>query len=89
MNGAADLRLVSPRAVLEQVANAIPEDCRANIIIIGSLAVGYYFFGNDPRLRVHTKDVDCLLSPRVRALPRRQGGYGTIVRRAVDVPRQQ
>src|SRR5260370_34895260 len=69
MNGAADLRLVSPRAVLEQGANAIPEDCRANIIIIGSLAVGYYFFGNDPRLRVHTKDVDCLLSPRVRPLP--------------------
>jgi hypothetical protein len=55
MNGRADLRLVSPRAVLEQVAHAIPEDCRANIIIIGSLAVGYHFFGNDPSLRVHTK----------------------------------
>jgi len=69
MNGRADLRLVSPRAVLEQVAHAIPKDCRANIIIIGSLAVGYYFFGNDPSLRVHTKDIDCLLSPRIRALP--------------------
>src|SRR5256884_7227449 len=44
-------------------------DLRANIIIIGSLAVGYYFFGNDPRMRVHTKDIDCLLTPRVRALP--------------------
>ena len=69
MSGAADLRLVSPRAVLEQVAHAIPEDCRANVIIIGSLAVGYYFFGNDSRMRVHTKDIDCLLTPRVRALP--------------------
>jgi hypothetical protein len=69
MNGRSDLRLVSPRAVLEQVAHAIPKDCRANIIIIGSLAVGYHFFGNDPSLRVHTKDIDCLLSPRIRALP--------------------
>src|ERR1700704_4455750 len=47
MNSRADLRLVSPRAVLEQVAHAIPKDCRANIIIIGSLAVGYYFFGKE------------------------------------------
>jgi hypothetical protein len=68
MNGTADLRLVSPRAVLEPVAHAIPKDRRANIIVIGSLAVGYYFFGNDPSLRVHTKDIDCLLSPRIRAL---------------------
>ena len=87
MSGAADLRLVSPRAVLEQVAHAIPEDCRANIIIIGSLAVGYYFFGNDPEnARAHQR---YRLPPHTSrpSPPRSQGRYRTIVRRAVDIPR--
>jgi hypothetical protein len=54
--------------VLEQVTASIPEDCRQNIIIIGSLAAGYYFFGDAPDLQVRTKDVDCLLSPRIEAI---------------------
>jgi hypothetical protein len=69
MSDEEKLRRVSPRAVLERVARAIPEDCRANIIIIGSLAVGYHFFGNDPEMLVHTKDIDCLLAPHVQAIP--------------------
>jgi hypothetical protein len=63
------VKLISPRTVLKEIADAIPSDCRENIIIIGSLAAGFYFFGDDAALMVRTKDADCLLSPRVRAVP--------------------
>lgn len=63
-----NMPLVAPRDVLEQVARAVPEDCRENIIIIDSLAAGYYFFENTPTMQVRTKDVDCLLSPHIRAI---------------------
>jgi len=62
------MKLVSPGSVLAQIAAAIPADCRRNLTIIGSLAVGYHFFGADNTVMVRTKDVDCLLSPRVEAV---------------------
>jgi hypothetical protein len=77
--------------VLEQVAQAIPESCRGNIIVVGSLAAGY-FFGDDSTVQMRTKDIDCVLSPRVAAIsagklvadellrnnwqPRREGEWG-------------
>jgi hypothetical protein len=63
------VKLISPSAVLKQVAAAIPEDFRQNIIIVGSLAAGYHFFGDNSKLQVRTKDVDCLLAPRIQAIP--------------------
>lgn len=66
------MRDVSPREVLRRVAGAIPPDCRANIVIVGSLAAGYHLLGQNPGAQVRTKDVDCLLVPRVAAV--RAGG---------------
>ena len=57
-----------PDAIMRQIADAIPENIRGDIIIIGSLAAGYHYFGDDPDAAVMTKDVDCLLSPNVRAV---------------------
>jgi len=69
MNQEDIVKLISPSAVLERIAEAIPADFRDNIIVIGSLAAGYHFFGDNPNLQVRTKDVDCLLSPRIKAIP--------------------
>lgn len=62
------MKPVAPAIVLAQIARSIPPDCRENIIIIGSLAAGYHFFGSNPALMVRTKDADCLLTPRVSAI---------------------
>jgi hypothetical protein len=69
MNQEDIVKLISPSTVLERIAVAIPADFRKNIIVIGSLAAGYHFFGDNPKLQVRTKDVDCLLSPRIMAIP--------------------
>ena len=34
---------LTPAQVMEQVAQAIPEACRSNVIIIGSLAAALFF----------------------------------------------
>lgn len=39
------------------------------MIIIGSLAVGYRYFASRGGMVVRTKDADCLLAPRVAAVP--------------------
>jgi hypothetical protein len=62
------MKSVSPRAVLSEIAAAVPQECRKNIIIIGSLAVGYHFFAENESIAVRTKDADCLLSPRLEAV---------------------
>ena len=60
---------VLPREVIKEVAAALPTDCRKAVIIIGSLAAGYHYFKDDPDALVLTKDVDCMLSPHIKAVP--------------------
>jgi hypothetical protein len=64
---AGDYRTLSPACVLAEIARAVPDVCRAHIVIIGSLAVGYRYFGSRGEMVVRTKDADCLLSPRLAA----------------------
>jgi hypothetical protein len=59
---------VSPSLILAQVAEAVPAEYLPNIIIIGSLAAGYHFFGHDKALYVRTKDIDSVLRPRNTAV---------------------
>lgn len=61
-------REASPRKVLAEVAAAIPSEVHHNIIIIGSLAAGYWLFGGDRAFSVRTKDIDCVLSPHLAAV---------------------
>lgn len=56
------------RKVFEQVAKAMPDECRGEIIIVGSLAAAFHFFGRDSRGEITTKDVDGMLSPNAVAV---------------------
>lgn len=60
--------LLTPAEVLEQLALALPEALRDDIIIVGSLAAGYHFFADDGTKAIRTKDVDCLFSPHAKAV---------------------
>src|SRR5688500_11166756 len=59
---------VSPAKAIARVAAAILQAVRGNIIIIGSLAAGYQLLGDEPEHQVRTKDVDCVITPRVAAV---------------------
>lgn len=59
---------LSPRKVLERVSQALPATVRERVIVVGSLAAGFRFFGDRGGWEVRTKDADCLLSPRLEAL---------------------
>jgi hypothetical protein len=41
---------VRPWQALDQIAQAVPDACRQHIVIIGSLAADYAFFGEDERM---------------------------------------
>lgn len=59
---------VSPAEVIQRLADALPDSCRKNVVVIGSLAAGYRYFSKEKDARVQTKDIDCLLRPFVEAL---------------------
>jgi hypothetical protein len=62
------MQSVDPKLALQEIAAAVPAACGANIILIGSLAVGYYYRDQLKNMAVRTKDADCLLSPRKAAI---------------------
>jgi hypothetical protein len=62
------MSLLAPRAVLARVARLVPADCRQHIIVIGSLAAAYQLFAETADNQVRTKDIDCILVPRMEAV---------------------
>ena len=58
---------ITARTVLSQVAQAIPQHLRADIIIVGSLAACYQLL-KDVNQVVRTKDVDAMVAPFARAI---------------------
>ena len=62
------MSLISPRAVLARVARQVPADCRQHIIVIGSMAAAYHLLAKTEEGQVRTKDIDCILVPRIQAV---------------------
>ncbi|MDF1576748.1 MAG: hypothetical protein P1P86_16300 [Bacteroidales bacterium] len=58
---------VNPSEVLKQVSDVIPENCRENIIIIGSLAASAAYSSDKKVMAVQTKDISCLIRPHAKA----------------------
>ncbi len=63
-----EIQEVFPRQVLEQVSTALPPEVKGNIIIIGSLAAAFSLFKDESSFGVRTKDIDCVLSPYIKAI---------------------
>ena len=63
---------VNPAKVLQQVSDAIPENCRENIIIIGSLAASAAYSSDAGEMAVQTKDIHCLIRPYAMAAEKGQ-----------------
>ncbi|MDF1814798.1 MAG: hypothetical protein P1V20_21510 [Verrucomicrobiales bacterium] len=59
---------VSPSVVVKRLAEATPEAFKKNIVVIGSIAAGYRYFGEQSEFVVQTKDIDCLLRPYIQAV---------------------
>lgn len=59
---------LSPRDVLRQIADSLPEAFRKHVIIVGSLAAAYHFPRESGERRVATKDVDLMVVPHAAAV---------------------
>ncbi len=57
---------INPTQALAKLVTQIPQSCRENIVIVGSLAAAYQLLGTQ-KLSVRTKDIDCVVAPRITA----------------------
>lgn len=53
---------ISPSHVLWRIAQSLSEEARSSVIVVGSLAAGYHFFGDTPEGQLRTKGADCMIS---------------------------
>jgi hypothetical protein len=67
--------------VLREVAEHVPDPFHKNVIIVGSLAAAYHFFGHEKDREVRTKDVDCLLTPHAEAAHSGEAVAAEMIRR--------
>lgn len=63
---------ITPRDVLRQVADAMPEALRSDIIIVGSLAASYQLLPDRAQV-IRTKDVDAMVALQARAVVSAEG----------------
>ncbi len=61
-------QLINPIETLLEITKAIPEECRKNLTLIGSLAAGVCYNDLLTGVGIRTKDADCLISPRIDAI---------------------
>ena len=64
------MTLISPRLVVAAVARQVPAECLPHLVVIGSLAAAYQLLKETDESSVRTKDMDCILVPRIEAIPR-------------------
>ncbi len=57
---------LNPQQALAKLAAQIPDSCRENIVIVGSLAAAFQLLNNQ-KFSVRTKDIDCVIAPRISA----------------------
>jgi len=54
---------LDPKAIFKMLADDIPKDLRAHMIVVGSLAAAYHFRASLRRKAVNTKDADVVVYP--------------------------
>ena len=60
---------ISVSAVLQQLASALPNATKPYVIVVGSLAAAYQFFGHESnQVPLTTKDLDVMFSPHAKAV---------------------
>ena len=59
---------IAASVVLEQLARALPDARKPHVIVVGSLAAAYQFFGSESHQVLTTKDLDVMFTPHAKAV---------------------